>query len=248
MGDTVDGVLRTLQDRLANIDRHAETQDHNLSSSSPFDTSAVKNELENDLQQIQQSLMQLSRFCMNKMTASSTSMQKLEIDLEHVEGTLKTIRANAGRQLVIPPLPPGVARAAESSFLPRTTKINAQFPSYDFELNIGALEGVGRKVEEDDTGAPLNVKLDPGAPQPLLWAKTNDFFLPTKPTSGFATSFSEFYGFDGSSCFAAKERSAKALAEQPPPTSAGATRRGHHSKRKKSASVAPDAAEPPQGS
>jgi hypothetical protein len=215
---TVDGVLRNLQDRISNISQHGDAQDQNLSNNTPFDTSSTKNELENDLQQMQQAIQQLSKFCLNKMTTSSTSLHRLEVDLGQVEGSLKTIRSNAGRQLVTPPLPSPAARSADSSFLPGTTKANVTFPSYDFELNTGALEGVGRQAEDDDTGAPLIIKLESGVGQPLLWSKTNDFFLPAKPTSSFATSFSEFYGFDGAICFTAKERSTKVLAQKPPQT------------------------------
>jgi hypothetical protein len=187
---------------MAHISRYEEQQRQERSSGSLGPSQGVENQLKHGLDSLEKEIQSLATACLSYMSSSRDQLERLEVDLQHVEGSLQTIRSNKGRELVTDPLPSSELKSVDDQFLPRCLKLALDFPpNAPFTINLRALEGVGNRPEDGvDAERPLIIKVKPGAPPPLFWSRTNDFFL-SGERQGFATSFSDFYGFDGGICF-----------------------------------------------
>ena len=142
--------IRELDDRLQNIARQADAQEEQMSQNLGFQFSHVKNDLEEDLRQIEQSVQLLSKICLLKMVNTNDHLSQMEVHLDQVDGSLRAIRANAGRKLVPTPQPAECFRTIDDQFLPRAKMYNLEFPKEPFRINLNAISAVGRRIEEDN--------------------------------------------------------------------------------------------------
>jgi hypothetical protein len=196
------GRLATSDDRMSDIGRYAKEQNNQLKSGAAASSPNVENQLKHGLECLEKEIQGLATICLTYMSSSRDQLESLEVDLQHVEGSLQTIRSSKGRELVTAPLPSPGLKSVDDQFLPRSLKLQVDVPQNTaFTINLRALEGVGNRPEDgSDSDRPLIHKIKPGASRPLFWSRTNDFFL-SGDKQGFATSFSDFYGFNGAVCF-----------------------------------------------
>lgn len=201
--ESISEKLNHFGERLQTLDKHAENQRQLLISNTEFNTTSVKNDLEEDLRQIESSIVYLSKICLKNMVNSNEKLTEMETDLQHIDGSLQAIRANAGRQLLTSATSLKENSKIDDQFLPPSIPLPINYPKNKFQINLGVISRVGRNIDETaDAGAenmkPLILKVDPGSPQPSFWNRTTDFFLPVTSASKeeIATSFSDYYGFD----------------------------------------------------
>lgn len=193
--------IQLLRDRLQHIQADGDRQEQYLKAYQPGQNveANVQNEIDNDLNQIKSSIQTLSKVCLNRMVSSNEQLLKMEVELQHVDGLLKAVKANAGRELITPPSASTSLKKLDDQFLPKSTKLSVNFPSYRFRMNINALSCVGRHMSDINNNQPLIIKMDANNPPPQFWSRTNDFFIPIQKGSLntiFKTSFSDFYGFN----------------------------------------------------
>lgn len=199
--ESMEEKIQLLRDRLQHIQADGDRQEQYLKAYQPGQNveANVQNEIDNDLNQIKSSIQTLSKVCLNRMVSSNEQLLKMEVELQHVDGLLKAVKANAGRELITPPSASTSLKKLDDQFLPKSTKLSVNFPSYRFRMNINALSCVGRHMSDINNNQPLIIKMDANNPPPQFWSRTNDFFIPIQKGSLntiFKTSFSDFYGFN----------------------------------------------------
>jgi hypothetical protein len=198
---TITQRVETATERLSSITRHAEEQVRDLQENQNFDGPRVKHALEDDLHQIETSVLVLSKVCLHALYRTGKQISSFETSIEQAEGSLIAIRADAGRQLIPSPCIPN-SKTSTIPFQPHARYLDIGLPPYGFQINTAVLKGVGRP--NSDPSIPLVYAVQKGDPVPNFWSRYSDFFVPTgKPPAVFETSFSAAYGFDGSQCLAA---------------------------------------------
>ena len=191
--------LPVFQDHSARIQKEGDSLESSLREEAIFQDVNTKNQLGMALSQVEGSMLLLAKICLSKMRYSSNQIGRLEMDLDHVEGSLNATRANAGRQTVPSPPPAPSIKKIDDQFLPVSRKANVDFMGSAVEMNMHTLDQVGRRMEDETQEVKtLIYKVDPGNPKPEFWSRTNDYFIPlgNRYTEMFSTSFSEFYGFE----------------------------------------------------
>jgi hypothetical protein len=197
---TISERLRQSEERLRDISRNEEQQAKYLADTGIKTAPSPVHDLEDTLDRIEKTIVNVSGFCVSQLITFSQQIEQIQVSVQQVEGSLSTIRANAGRSLVTIARPISSRKLRKDAFLPRTVKLDLRFPSGQFELNVGVYRGVGNRIEDAER-RPLIKRFEPGESIPTFWSRTNDFFI-TESRDNFRTSFSEFYGFDGAGCFA----------------------------------------------
>ena len=72
---------------------------------------------------IKSSIQTLSKVCLNRMVSSNEQLLKMEVELQHVDGLLKAVKANAGRELITPPSASTSLKKLDDQFLPNLVSI-----------------------------------------------------------------------------------------------------------------------------
>ena len=210
---SISGQISKYQDIVAAINTCADRFDVQFDNEEIFQDFVAKNELGNNLDKLETAVTKLSKICLLKLIAGSGQLQKFEMDLDHVEGSLSAARENAGRRFAPIPQPAAEKPELDERFMPPTSPLSVSFPSGSLDLNMGVVSDVGWRGDGGD-GQPLFRKIEPGQARPQFWSRQSDFFIPAEGPvdSSFSTSFSEFYGFQ------AVATKLMSIVEEPPET------------------------------
>jgi hypothetical protein len=188
-------------DRMNGIITHEQEQQRNLTQNQLFETTRVRIALEDDLRQINNSVITFSKVCLHNLYKTSQQLQTFQTSLDHVEGALTAIRSDAGRQLITIPQCPDL-KSSNVPVQPFSRQMDVQLPSPGFRINTAVFEGVGRPNDANPS-TPLILPVQKGNPMPSFWSRQTDYFIPTTTVPPcFETSFSIAYGFDGARCIA----------------------------------------------
>ncbi|OHT02449.1 hypothetical protein TRFO_30453 [Tritrichomonas foetus] len=188
------------------IEQHAEVLENELKQRSMFRQSDVKNELDSDLKQIQDYIINLSRRCLTKLNEWNNMLMGMDTEINEFSGLIQRVKADQGIKIMSPLLCEGGEPFSPEIEDNQYSTSQFNFPNYQFEINMTALDKVGHAAIQEQTNpeainTPLISKIPAGAPKTTFWSAQPDFFIPSGKAlkraedSAFKTSFSNFYGF-----------------------------------------------------
>ena len=198
-----DQTQHSIDQHLASVEK--DFQDF-LKTKKAFNSTAVKNEIQSDLERLQSYIMRLSENCLTQLNEWNNGLYRIDNEINEVSGTIQKVKSDVGSRLLNEYLKAPNAPITFDDYSVNSEKIsmessergNLPFPQSQFSSNSTVTENIGLHLDKPDTlNRPLLVVLPKGQPSPQFWTESSDFFSPlnSKPGQSIDTSFSRFYNF-----------------------------------------------------
>jgi hypothetical protein len=162
---TIPARLQQFEERLRDIPRNESEQRTYLQDPQMKTGPGIANQLNDSIDRIEKGIQNVAVLFVTRLVSCSEDLERIQLDLEQAEGGLSAVRANAGRKLLKVAHPLASPKDSQPASIPRTLKLDLEFPSGAFDLNLGAYRGVGNRMDEEEQKTLIR-RIEPGQNPP----------------------------------------------------------------------------------
>lgn len=147
--------------------------------------------LQENFQLLESSILELSKQCLKSLSECSDEVVNISSTITSLEAEIQLIKDSKAEK-VLPQ-----AKAPTQGIICSTLLVESQaptpvlLPTTEFNIALGCLNEIGRKVDEIDKGNELVRKVPPDTDEPQPWTREADFFVTSQPKGN--SSFNEIY-------------------------------------------------------
>ena len=163
--------------------------------SSPDVSGSERDRLQKDMQNIENSILEMSKFLLKGLKECSDNFASAQNDLDSVEGQINMICNSKGREEEELAKPPTVGTTCSELAVETNAPMQINFPTCNFNIDMEVLSEIGfnkiEKIADESKSVELVRKVPRDKQEPQIWTRESDYFTLEKDAK--PSTFNEIY-------------------------------------------------------
>lgn len=172
------------------IDKYEQSLQQLKQNVESLNADAVKKSADDNIKILQNSILELSKFCLNTLSDCNSELISMSNSISSVEDEVQIIRDSKSKQLQPKAQPPKQGVICSSLLVESRSPNPVIVPDSPFTVNFDCLNDIGGSGENIQENTVLVRKVQPNTDEPQLWTRQKDYF--TTKAQGKST-FNDIY-------------------------------------------------------